>query len=120
MVSVPQFPLFEQLRRSEDPCILDVSDLCSTINELPKYHGEIIYMLILHHYVLEHGEIDGFNDLSFFHKQRRKNIQYDGVLRVGEVPFFKFEKFPQSLQVIICRYVQVITGTKQSSFVDLD
>lgn len=68
-----------------------------TIVTLPEEHREIVYTLILHHWLSTN------NDISL--------IPYDGVVgKNGKGVTFDCEKFPSLLQKIIIEYINLISN----------
>lgn len=99
---------------------LDWSQICNTINELPKEHVEMIYALILHHYFVEASmksnsqSIDSIAaSLHTEPKARSKVIQlpFGGkTFENGKGAIYTVEKIPMQLRHVISAYVHIVTA----------
>jgi hypothetical protein len=85
--------LVEQVK-SNQTCSINLLSLCSTLNDLPPEHSEIVYALILHH------------DFTCNNGTRFQTVSYNGkVFENGNLVMFRMIDLPPVLQQIIATYI---------------
>jgi hypothetical protein len=88
-------PLYEEL--ADGDCVrIDHSLLSSIINQLPPEHGEIIYAMILHHYITYENGKD----------TKRKPYGIKSLGKKGVI--VTIDKLPEKLILVITRYLEWI------------
>ncbi len=93
--------------------VLEWQQICNTINDLPKEHTTVIYVLILHHYFLESStKLDQQSIVSSLElKLRSKSLPFNGkTFDNGKGAMYTVEKLPAPLRHIISAYVHLITN----------
>lgn len=95
-------PLYEELADDHDCVKVDHSLLSNIINQLPPEHGEIIYAMIIHHYIT----YDNGKDI----KRKPCNIRKPyGIKSLGQKGVIvTIDKLPDKLILVITRYLQWI------------
>jgi len=114
-----KFLLYDDLVSKIDANEIDWLKVCSTINSLPIEHLEIIYALILHHYLLDMQMKSANPNLTIyidrlrgFADGRKPHIQQPYGVRVfssGKGIMFTVNSLPEQLQHIISTYVYSIS-----------
>ena len=97
------FPLYEKIVNSieEDEEPLNNKD-CSIITKLPNEHIEIVYLLILHHWILSNK-----NRATALKKETPYNSRF---IAKNRGLTFKLNNLPVDLQKIIHKYLVLITN----------
>lgn len=92
------FPLYDQVVNQMDnhETVLNQSH-CTTITRLSQDHINIIYLIILHHYIKN--------------KSNKTDLPYNGrTISNGKgITFRKLSQLPDDLQKIINRYLTIIS-----------
>jgi hypothetical protein len=84
-------PLYDTL--DSDKTLIDISTICRTILLLDNEHTRNIYAIILHHYILENGNIPNAPP-------------YRGAVFVGGKGIkFTWSDLPDKLQLVIANYI---------------
>lgn len=89
-------PLYEELASDCDHVNVDHSLLSNIINQLPPEHGEIIYAMILHHYI------------TYDNGKDTKRKPY-GIKSLGQKGVIvTIDRLPDKLILVITRYLKWI------------
>ena len=94
------FPLYDEIKKQmtgAEKCLSRTE--CASITRLDQEHINIIYLIILHHYIQNHPDKVG-------------NIPYNGrIINKGRGVFYKnLAKFPKEVQKIISKYLCIINS----------
>ncbi len=91
------FPLYDKVVSEMDNTDTFLNkNQCSTITQLDQNHQNIIYLIILHHYI----------------KTNKSNIPYGGktVSNGKGISFRRLSQIPKDVQKIIHRYLTIISS----------
>lgn len=119
--SVKSFPIYDQLMTKVTPNkVHDWKKLCHKINSFPLPHAELLYALILHHYLLDMqtkllspnldsiiSQLREFND----HRRGTPHPPY-GLMTfgAGKGIIFTVNQLPDQLQQLVAEYVNSVTS----------
>jgi len=95
----PAFPLYDDLCReaqSEKGAVIDAQQVCLTINGMNQEHARIIYMLLVHHFILSGGSLNPNRPVPY------EADTFEGGRGLSQIMM----KLPTLLQQIIARYVK--------------
>lgn len=121
------FSLYDEMK-SKGQCQVNWNTLCPTINKLKIDHTEIIYAMILHHYIInDFGQSPNtktsvtpttikrnkiistsynISSPNLFNSDPSQTIPYNGKLcEGGKGIIYKLEDLPKELQYIISNYI---------------
>jgi len=104
------YPFYNQLLsevQATNTMSIDWKSVSNTINTLNSQHGDIIYSLILHHYLVESKDVEGvISQLEQFNAKLSLQQPYGyRLFATGKGMTFTVSRLPPILQSIIYRYV---------------
>ena len=117
---IDKFEIYDRLVSNQTELNADWKSICTSINSLPIDHSEIIYAMIIHHYLLDMKN-KSFSpnldqvvaQLKGISENRRTNLQQPYGVRIfnsGRGVMFTLSNLPQELQRVIGLYVTSITN----------
>lgn len=104
--------MFEKSRNLDKKTIIDKwVNICGIINKLPSDHTLLIFLLILHHGVLENPKMKNVIPPTLTGRSRNIHLPYSGrVLDSGKGVIYKMSTCPEVLQKIIYCYIDTISS----------
>ncbi len=104
--------MLEKSRDLDKQTIVDKwVNVCGIINKLPSDHILLIFLLILHHGVLENPKMKNLIPPTLKGRSRNIHLPYSGrVLDSGKGVIYKISKCPEELQKIIYCYIDTISS----------
>jgi len=85
-------------------------NVCGIVNKLPSDHILLIFLLILHHGILENPRMKKMIPPTLKGRSRNINLPYSGrVLDSGKGVIYKMSACPEVLQKIIYCYIDTIS-----------